>query len=131
MLSDRRQSSRFHVECPVTVSIVSRGHRQQTAKLRDIGERGARILMSEPLDVGTRLRLDVQLPGRKRGLATVCFEGAVTRVSRGAGCEVAVQFRSGGHFIRNGNGSSLEGSQPAGDWPRKAWVMGEEKAKMA
>lgn len=98
---DRRQARRFRVERPVTVSILGRGkHRAlESAALRDIGERGARLALGEPLDAGTRLRIDVRFPG-SNGATNIRFEGWVIRVGGGPGYEVAVRFQCGGRFVR-------------------------------
>lgn len=114
MDGERRRSERFHIQCAVTASILGRGkgHNVKSGTLRDIGIGGACFYLGEPLEVGTRLRLQVHFVKPSRGVTTVMFEGSVMRASRERECEIALQFRSSGRFLR-GNSPTLVEKQGA------------------
>jgi len=101
---DRRDSERFHIECSATVSVLGKGQKRELEpeRLEDIGLGGARFSLGEPLEVGTRLRLHLHLPSPRGGVTTLRFEGVVARATHDPRCEVAMQFRRSGRFLRNG-----------------------------
>jgi hypothetical protein len=102
MNGDRRSSERFHIECPVTASILgrSKGHVLRSGTLRDIGTDGACFSLGEPLELGTLLRLQVHFVNPSRGVTTMLFEGNVTRAGREPRYEIALRFRRSGRFLR-------------------------------
>ena len=104
----RRGATRFQMESIVTIKSQGRRGPEQvaTGKLADIGAGGARLLMDQPLDVGTRVTVEVNLPSAREGVAKIRFEGTVVR-SRSQH-EVAVSFARPGRFLRR----RLEGLMP-------------------
>lgn len=99
---DRRRSERFQIECAVTASIAGRGKGRdlKSGTLRDIGVGGACFYLSEPLEVGALLRLQVHFVNPNHRVTTMLFEGSVTRIGSEPRYEVAVQFRRSGRFLR-------------------------------
>lgn len=110
MAEERRARERFRIECPV--SIVSSDFETDMSdtkgKLVDIGSNGARFLTQEPLEVGSHVVMELDLPSPRRGFNRIRFEGTVMRSQLRH--EVAVVFAESGKFLR----SEAEESEPAG-----------------
>lgn len=101
-LGEKRRAKRYEIDCPVTVSVLSprNGGGFTRGQLCNIGVRGARFHLEYPLQVGSLILLHVHFPHSEEQVATVRFEGVVTRVHQQLRREVAVQFRRGGRFLR-------------------------------
>lgn len=111
MDGDRRGSTRFYIECPVSATIWNRGGKRQISRcgtLRDIGTGGACVLLAEPVEAGGAVRLLVHFFNPLRGRSTrVLFIGRVTRTTydpRALSYKIALEFRRGGRgqFVREG-----------------------------
>ena len=66
----------------------------------DVGVGGARLHLSQPLPVGTRVMLDIWFP-TSGAATTVPFEGTVTRAQEQPRYEIVVRFRRSGVILRN------------------------------
>ena len=66
----------------------------------DVGVGGARLHLSQPLPVGTRVMLDICFP-TSGAATTVRFEGTVTRAQEQPRYEIVVRFRRSGVILRN------------------------------
>lgn len=111
MAEERRAQERFRIECPVFV-VTPDFESDMLAikgKLLDIGSRGARFLVYESLEVGSRVVMELELPSPRRGFNRIRFEGTVMRSELHH--EVAVVFEESGKFLR----SELEELSQSGD----------------
>jgi hypothetical protein len=71
-------------------------------QLCDIGVRGARFLLEQPLPVQTEIFLLVHFRDPLQRATTLQFEGVVVNVSGDELCEIDVRFRKGVRFRRGG-----------------------------
>ena len=112
--TEKRRSKRFELVCPVSIGTVSRGngHGVHPGELQDIGVQGARIHLTRPVPLGTRLIMHVHFPVSKVRTTKVRFEGTVIRAQQDPPFEIGVQFRRGGKFLRDGEKGSRD-SAPA------------------
>jgi hypothetical protein len=96
----RRGAARFRTESVVIVRSQGRREPEQvvSGKLADIGAGGARLLMDQPLEVGTTVTVEVNFPSARQGVAKIRFDGTVVR-SRSQ-YEIAVSFVRPGRFLR-------------------------------
>ena len=96
----RRGATRFRMESLVIVrSQGRRGPENVTkGKLADIGAGGARLLIDQPLEVGTTVTVEVNFPSARQGLARIRFDGTVVRAR--SQYEIAVSFVRPGRFLR-------------------------------
>ncbi len=101
---DRRHEKRFRIECPVTVETLAKNKGGEAAigRLYDIGAHGARLYLSQPLEVGTAVVLRAHFTNPSKGVTRIRFEGIVVRSHRQAQYEIAVRFRFAGKFLREG-----------------------------
>jgi len=76
----------------------------ERGELVDVGEGGARLHLSQPLPVGTRVRLHICFP-TSGAATTVRFEGAVTRAHDQPRYEIVVRFHRSGVILRNERGA--------------------------
>lgn len=102
MAAERRAQERFRIECPVLVSRREPDPAMDAVKaqLLDIGSRGARLVVGAPLEVGTQVVIELELPSPRRGLTRIRFQGTVLRSQ--SRHEVAVSFPESGTFLRSG-----------------------------
>lgn len=66
----------------------------------DVGVGGARLHLSQPLPVGTRVMLDICFP-TSGAATTVRFEGTVTRAQEQPRYEIVVRFHRSGMILRS------------------------------
>jgi len=99
---EKRNGKRFAMNCPVSLKVLGRGkrHEAERGELLDVGEGGARLHLSQPLPVGTRVMLDICFP-TSGAATTVRFEGTVTRAHEQPRYEIVVRFRGNGAILRN------------------------------
>ena len=100
MAEDRRARERFRIECPVVVQTQDFNTHMPAirGKLLDIASNGARLLVGEPLEAGSQVVLEVELPSSRPGFNRIRFEGTVLRSQ--SQHEVAVTFQESGKFLR-------------------------------
>lgn len=118
---------RFEIESPVTVGVkvFGNGRALKLGRLRDIGVRGARFVLQEPLPVRAVIVLLVHFRDPFQRVTTLEFEGVVERVRMEPSCEIAVRFRKGVRFLRGGLGDLLNHT-PARWTPHVAKKHAEE-----
>ncbi len=99
-----RKHERFEIESPVTVGVrnVSNGAGLEFGRLRDIGPRGARFCLDQPLPLNADIVLLVHFSDPYDRGTTIRFEGTVTRVGPDSPHENAVRFRNRSRFLRGG-----------------------------
>ena len=99
---EKRDGKRFGMNCPVSLKVLSRGQRHEAVcgEVIDVGVGGARLHLSQPLAVGTRVKLDICFP-TSGAATTVRFEGTVTRAQEQPRYEIVVRFHRNGMILRN------------------------------
>jgi PilZ domain len=100
MIEERRTQERFRIDCPVFVASqdLDKDMVAIKGKLLDIGSRGARFLVYESLEVGSRVVMELELPSPRRGFNRIRFEGTVMRSQLHN--EITVTFVETGEFLR-------------------------------
>jgi PilZ domain len=103
MPRERRRAKRFELSCAVTVTVRGRARtaRQGEGRLHDIGAFGARLRLTSPLAIGTRLGLDMHFLNRNDQTTTIHFGGIVLRAQQEPPYETAVQFDTSARFLRD------------------------------
>ena len=99
---EKRNGKRFAMNYPVRLKVLSRGkrHEAERGEVVDVGVGGARLHLSQPLPVGTRVMLDICFP-TSGAATTVRFEGTVTRAHEQPRYEIVVRFHRSGMILRN------------------------------
>ena len=99
---EKRNGKRFGMDCPVSLKVLSRGkrHEAERGEVVDVGVGGARLHLSQPLPVGTRVMLDICFP-TGGAATTVRFEGTVTRAQEQPRYEIVVRFHRSGRILRS------------------------------
>jgi PilZ domain len=113
MTEERRRQKRYTIDCPVTVQTPGRGKKHPIGHgwLCDISDKGARFRLDHPMQVGSRISLDVHFSNPNHQVTTIRFPGIVKRVSQDDAHEAAIVFLKGTSFIRNNQDSFHKGLQ--------------------
>lgn len=116
--------SSYRIDCPVSVLTPGRGKKRTIARgwLCDIAERGARILLNEPLPVHAKFTLDVHLPNPDNRIITIRFKSIVAGVRFGPPYELSLRFLGKGGFIRGNAEHFREGTQLVGAKGSYRWI---------
>ena len=96
-----RKVERLEIDSPVTVGlrVLGNGGNVKFGQLSDIGERGARFCLDEPLPVDTPVHLVVHFRDPHKRAITLGFEAVVLRARQQEPFEIAVRFRSGPRYF--------------------------------
>ena len=97
-----REAQRFEIRCPVTVELSNPPNDKIKVPglLYDIGVRGARVVLEQPLQPGTKLTLYVHFRAPEKQVTTICFKGIVHRLREEPRYEIAVKFQGTGRFLQ-------------------------------
>ncbi|MDD5671999.1 MAG: PilZ domain-containing protein [Candidatus Omnitrophica bacterium] len=94
-IADRRRDPRFTVHVPLQYRVKVAEAEWKNSESKDVSNTGVRINVTEPTPIGTKMELDVQLPGTTR---SIIIEGLVvwTKPSTGdtAVIECGVAFQN-------------------------------------
>lgn len=115
---------KYKIDCPVSVLTPGRGKKRMVARgwLAEIGVRGARILLNEPLPLNTRFTLDVHLTNLDKTITTIRFQSIVTRVACGPPSELTLSFLGKEGFIRGKVTEFREDSQYVRTKGSERWI---------
>jgi len=96
-----RKRQRLEIDSPVTVGlrVLGNGGNVKFGQLSDIGERGARFCLDQPLPVDTPVHLLVHFRDPYERTITLGFEAVVIRARQQEPFEIAVRFRSGPRYF--------------------------------